>query len=328
MRFCDWMEACLYDPQDGYYSHSGHPAGTRPGTDYATAPTLHPFLAEAVAREATACWQRTGRAQDFQIVEYGGGDGRLAADAQAWLQREDHVLADAPWLHIEKGGATPQAGTRIDEMPDDATGLVVAHEFVDALPFHLLERRKGGWAEVLVACDDDGRFVEALGVPRRRAIEAAPKRLLPEGHRVTSMVNARSWLGEVAAKLKAGSLLIVDYGDRGRDLWTPERRDGTVRGFREHTLVDDVLADPGRTDITASVDFTQLREWGLVAGLEEAAFMTQEAWLVEHGALETLAQHGRDNVEDASAYLRLKQLVLPQGFGSAFKVQRLDRVQG
>jgi SAM-dependent MidA family methyltransferase len=356
LRFRDWMEACLYDPDGGFYTRGAHPAGTTAGSHFATAPTLHPFLAHAVAREAVACWHRIGRPRDFCVVEFGGGNGRLAADAVASLGEAGHPLADMEWSHVEMRPTTPLAGRRVPEMPAQTKGLVLAHEFVDALPFHVLEGRKGGWAEVFVALDTTAtprgqgvangrlappgplvppgplaapaRFVEALGMACRSAIEAAPKRLLPEGHRVVSMVDARAWLTNTAHRLAAGSILIVDYGDRGKRLWTEDRRDGSVRGFRDQSMVSDVLATPGTVDLTASVDFTQLREWAMAAGFKEAHFGSQEAWLVDHGVLEALAAHGRDTVEDASAYLRLKQLVVPQGFGTAFKVQRFDRVQG
>lgn len=323
LRFADWMEACLYDEADGYYMQADHPAG--PAGDFATAPSLHPFIGQAVAREAEAVWEAMGRPTEFSIAEFGGGSGALAAAARTHWQDTGSELAEAPWVAAEK---RPVVGD--DEsasgLPDDFTGAVVSNEFVDALPFHWLEWRKGSWAEVLVDWDDKAeRFVERLGIPRRRAVEAAPKRLVEEGQRIVAMAAARQWLADVSRSMSAGSILTIDYGDRGRDLWTGHRAHGTVRGFRHHELVADVLHDPGRIDITASVDFTQLREWGVALGFVEGRFESQESWLMGHGVLESLAAAPRETVEDASAYLRLKQLVMPQGFGSAFKVQRLDR---
>lgn len=331
MRFRDWMDACLYDEQDGYYMRPGRKTGAGDDADFATAPTLHPFMAESVAKQIQATWEDLGNPDDFSVVEFGGGEGDLARDALMALEAAAPGLAAVlEWTHVE---ASPthrgkQAGhERIrwsDRMPDAFTGVVLAHEFVDALPVHVLEQNKGNWGELMVDWDEDGqRFVESLGIPARRAIEAAPKRLVEDGQRVTAMADARAWMTETGHAIDRGAVMIIDYGDRGKRLWVPDRPDATVRGYRRQELVEDVLADPGEVDITSSVDFTQLREWAMGAGLREASFETQESFLVRHGALEALAQAPRDTVEDASRYLRLKQLVMPQAMGSAFKVQVL-----
>ena len=45
-----------------------------------------------------------------------------------------------------------------------------------------------------------------------------------------------------------GCALIIDYGQVGSDYHS-------LRGFKEHQLVDDIFAEPGECDITANVDF-------------------------------------------------------------------------
>lgn len=331
MRFRDWMEACLYDPEGGYYMRPGRKTGPGPDADFATSPTLSPLLARAVAEEVRQAWSALGRPAPFHVVEYGGGEGDLARHALAHLDASEPTLgAVIRWLHAEVSPvhrtAQESPGGRIgpvDEMPDRFVGVVVAHEFVDALPFHWLESRKGGWAEVCVDLEGD-RFVETYGIPSRWAIEAAPKRSVDEGQRVVAMAEAREWIRCVADRLRAGRVLVVDYGDLGRDLWVPERPGGTVRGFKDHALVDSVLDAPGEVDVTASVDFTQLRLWALEGGLEDEGLESQEAFLVRHGALEVLASAPRQTPEDAAAYLRMRQSLHPAGMGSVFKVQRFQ----
>ena len=46
---------------------------------------------------------------------------------------------------------------------------------------------------------------------------------------------------------------------------------------------------------------------------------------LRHGALEALNAVDRGSVEGASSYLRFRQLLLPTGLGTAFKVLRLER---
>jgi SAM-dependent MidA family methyltransferase len=354
MTFRDWMEACLYDPDEGFYMR--HPRGPRTGpgadADFATSPTLHPFFARCVAEEAIDVWVRLGKPARLDVVESGGGLGDLARDALGWLDamaegRARHSADATPpaagtlqarnaaalaagirWHHVEASPThrAAQAGDgRVssgESMPRTAAGLVVANEFLDALPFHWLEWR-GAWREVHVGLDG-GRFVERLLPATPAALAAAPAGPFADGQRVAASPAAMRWLATVGERLGRGRALVVDYGERADRLWTAGRADGTVRGFRRHQHAD-VLDVPGETDITASVDFTATRRWGEAAGLREVGYESQEAFLLRHGVLEALNATDRTTRAGASDYLRLRQLLLPTGLGAAFKVQTFEK---
>ncbi|MGB0653731.1 MAG: SAM-dependent methyltransferase, partial [Thermoplasmatota archaeon] len=323
--------------EGGYYTRAETKTGTDPATsDFATSPTLHPFFAHAVAKEAADAWRRAGSPLHWIVVEFGGGEGHLARDALAYLDDHETELASrVQWLHVEtspfhrekqqQAAAGDGRVAWVEEAPPSFDGFVVANEFLDALPFHWLERRKANWAGVRVRWDEGaGRFEETLGMPDPLALPAAPQGSFAEEQRVVAMADAKAWLEAMGPRLRRGAVLLVDYGDRGAKLWG-RGSDGTVRGFRGHELVADVLAAPGEVDITASVDFDQTATWGAAAGLQESSFESQEAFLVRHGALEALNALPRDTEAEASAYLRLRQLVLPTGLGGAFRVQRLEK---
>lgn len=331
--FWQWMEECLYG-EGGYYTRGRKKTGTDPQrSDFATSPTLHPFFAAAVAREVRGIWQRTGKPASFAVVEYGGGEGDLARDALAWLDENEPDLARGlRWIHIEtsphhrdlqRDGADERLEWARD-MPSGLVGVVLANEFVDALPFHWLEHRKKGWAEVRVKLRA-GSFEQTLGVAAPAALGAAPAGTFAEGQRVVAMARARHWIRDVGLRLARGAVLVVDYGARGTALWNRDRDAGTVRAFTGHQLTEDVLAAPGEQDITASVDFEQMAQWAASAGLNESSFESQEAFLLRHGVLDAINAQERDSVEGASSYLRLRQLVLPTGLGHAFQCQRLEK---
>lgn len=331
MRFERYMEASLYD-DGGYYMRPGRKTGAGADADFATSPVLHPFMGEAVAQEARAAWVAMGRPDPFIVVEFGGGEGDLAAAALGWIDRHAPDLAGVVrWCHVETSPAHRSAQQRgdprvswADEMPADVEGLVVAHEFLDALPFAWLERRKGDWAEVCVTAGPGG-LAETFGIPPRTVQDAAPVGDFAEGQRVVSMPRARAWCRDVASRLRRGLVLVVDYGAPGMALWNRDRG-GSVRGFHRHARIDDILAaEPGSIDITASVDFERLGAWCREAGLDPAPLESQEGFLLRHGALEALNHQERDTVEGASRYLRLRQLVLPQGVGHAYRVLRAVR---
>jgi SAM-dependent MidA family methyltransferase len=332
LRFRDWMNACLYDPDGGYYMGPGRKTGAGDDADFATAPTLHPFMAESVAKEAQDTWNLLGQPKDFTVVEFGGGEGDLARDALTWLDvNAKDFAANVSWIHVEISPAhqnlRKDGDPRIrheETMPSKFKGMVLAHEFIDALPFNLLEWRKANWAEVHIGLDEQDQFREILGWPSRSAVEAAPKRAFEDGQRIIAMAEAQSWMADVVHALGNGRILIIDYGDTGKRLWVQGRQDASVRGFRGQQMVDPLHEPPGSCDITTNVDFTQLGQWATFDGFRPD-LESQEAFLLRHGALETMATAPRNTVEEASAYLRLKQLVLPQAMGTAFKVMRLDR---
>ncbi|MEA3190239.1 MAG: dehydrogenase [ubiquinone] 1 alpha subcomplex assembly factor 7 [Thermoplasmata archaeon] len=325
MPFSAWMEACLHDPADGFYTRGGV-TGSGPDRHFTTSPALHPFFGAAVAMEAAAAWRALGQPDPFEVVEFGGGEGGLARAALAWLDAHEPALAARTrWLHAERSpahramqaaGGDPRVGAG-DGGVAGRSVFVVANEFVDALPFEWLERAAdgAGWSRVCVGVGADGGFREALepcpppGVPN-----VAP------GTRCAVMREAARWL-EGLAQARRVVALVVDYGERGQRLWDGSRPDGTVRGYRGHAFAP-VLAAPGEADITASVDFSFLRQAAEAAGLAEASFETQEAFLLRHGILDELNRTERATMEGASSYLRLRQLLLPTGMGTAFKVAR------
>jgi SAM-dependent MidA family methyltransferase len=136
---------------------------------------------------------------------------------------------------------------------------VLGHELLDNLPFRLVQ----GDAEVLVDVDG-GRLVRTrvplddrlAGLARAGADELA----VPTG--------ALDLIGDLAAVLRRGYALFVDYGDEAGP-------GGPVHGYRDHRVVEDVLAHPGAADITAGVDFGLLGEAARVAGLQVFSGVTQ-----------------------------------------------------
>src|SRR5690606_6314258 len=146
--------------------------------------------------------------------------------------------------------------------------LVLANEFLDALPIHQLVRHRGGWRERLVDRDPAGgglRFVLSDGAPAiaaslpRAIAESADT--LPDG----SIVELRPAAGALARALgtriaqKGIAALIVDYGH------APSAAGDTLQAVRGHRYAD-VLATPGEADLTAHVDFAAFAEAARATG--------------------------------------------------------------
>ena len=69
----------------------------------------------------------------------------------------------------------------------------------------------------------------------------------------------------VGKLLRQGYVVTMDYGFPASNYYAPFRVGGTLTAYREHQRSGEVLADPGRQDITAHVDFTTLARAGEAA---------------------------------------------------------------
>ncbi|MHB1260709.1 MAG: SAM-dependent methyltransferase [Thermoplasmatota archaeon] len=315
MPFRAWMEACLYDPAGGFYAQGKHPAGVGLGTHFATSPTLHPFFSHCVARELAAAWKAAGKPAAWEVVEFGAGTGALARDAMQELRR---LGVPARWSAIDVKPGQPIKGGRWLATPPERYDAVVANEFLDALPFDILEwsAAEGSWQETGVDLDA-GRFSWVLLGP----VEDAPPAPDAEATattgtvpRIIRMPANDDWLAGLArAGVKAA--VVIDYGAAAPAT--------DVRAFHGHDFADP-LAEPGTVDLTADVDFAELAQQAASHGFA-TQLETQEAFLIRHGALDAINKIDRTTLEGGSAYLRFRQLLLPTGFGAAFKVARLTR---
>jgi NADH dehydrogenase [ubiquinone] 1 alpha subcomplex assembly factor 7 len=325
--FPEWMQTCLYDSVGGFYAKGRHPAGVGQGTHFATSPTLHPFFAHCIARELAAAWKDAGKPAAWEVVEFGAGTGALARDAMWELRR---LNVPARWTAIDVRPGPPMKDVRWMAEPPPAFDAAVANEFLDALPFDVVEwnsgdRGAGAWHTVGVGLDGDrfawrllGPAPASLGLPAPLsptpvATDAAEDSARPEHPERRILMPANEpWLDRLRG---AGVCvaLIVDYGQAG-----PARE---VRAFRGHDFADP-LSEPGTVDLTADVDFAALGAHASQRGFS-MELETQEAFLIRHGVFEAINRIDRTTRKGTSDYLRLRQLMLPTGFGAAFKVARL-----
>src|SRR5687768_10829314 len=77
LRFDEFQEIALYDPELGYFARSSMRAG-REG-DFLTAPETSPLFAECIAQVLQEDASRLG-ADEFHLIEVGAGRGTFAAN--------------------------------------------------------------------------------------------------------------------------------------------------------------------------------------------------------------------------------------------------------
>jgi len=338
LPFDRYMQMALYAPGLGYYV-----AGTRKfgsGGDFVTAPELTALFGRTVAVQVAAILLATsGR----EIVELGAGTGKLAADLLSALSAAgtpamcyriievSEDLRERQRATIERSASTELA--RVEwtaQLPARIDGVVLLNEVLDAIPPHVIARRRGVWLERGVSLDGD-RFAwseRPLRDDRLKTIAAA--RFPAEGD-YWSEINpaAEALIEHLGRRLAAGALLIIDYGFPRREYYHPERNEGTLMGHYRHRAHGDPFLWPGLSDLTAHIDFTAIAEAGERAGLTVAGFTTQASFLLACGVLDRLREVAPP---ESLAYLReastVQMLTSATEMGELFKVLALARGEG
>jgi SAM-dependent MidA family methyltransferase len=320
IRFDRFMELALYG-SDGYYDRPPIGAGAS-GGDFVTSPHVHPVFAQLLAESIRDLHEALGAPETFDLVEVGAGDGTL-------LRGLLPELADLPLraTAVERSPGARAALARIDEVAvrdslpaADRPTVLLAHELLDNLPFRRLRATDEGIQEIHVG-HEHGRFVEVL-VASPPGFELPPGSR-PGGETVLPVGAVRFLLDAFAGDdVDHGprALLAIDYGtDRGAG--------GPVHGYAAHRVVEDVLASPGSTDITAGIDFGMLADAARDRGLQAFPTVSQreallglgfEAWLrTELERQQDLLATGRgaEAVATWGGRSRASLLVDPAGLG-------------
>jgi SAM-dependent MidA family methyltransferase len=301
------MELALYHPDHGYYA-SGHQQ-LGPNGDFITASHLGNDFGALLAEQLVEMWARLGHPHPFDIIEMGAGQGQLA----------DHVIGQIAATHpdclkalhytlIETSPAlrraqqrqlSPWQGVSIswqaldDILPDRWTGCLFSNELVDAFPVHRVTLTESGLQEQYVGLQggSERAFTTVLGPLSTPAladyfdlveIALAPPRY-PVGYTTEVNLAALTWSAAIAARLKRGYVLTIDYGHTAQRYYNPQRTAGTLQCYNRHRHHSDPFYDLGTQDITAHVDFTALINQGERNGLTHLGQCPQGLFLMALG---------------------------------------------
>lgn len=333
ITFYDWMHAALYDPVAGYYRRADLERWGRAG-DYRTSPERSELFAATFARYFAKLYDDLERPREWIIVECGAGDGRFAAgvlrsladDFPRVFEATRYVVCDLSSDALQRARrrlrefeARVEFWSKADIPPVDC-GIVFSNELLDAFPVRRLMMTDDGLREMLVDVHDE-KFAWTTG--QLFTLTASPVKLV-KGQIIEVSPGVEAWLREVVARLANGFVVTVDYGAEAEELYDPAMRpQGTLRAYSRHGFVDDVLAQPGDYDITASVNWTQVKQAGKELGLKVVEFASQDRFLLDSGLLEVLEQR-LTKLDSEAAKLSLttgvREMILPGGMGSSFQV--------
>jgi SAM-dependent MidA family methyltransferase len=314
-----FMQVCLGHPVHGYCAR---PDSIGAAGDFVTAPEISQVFGELIGLWCAVVWDGMGRPAPVRLVELGPGRGTLMKDAlraarampgflsalSVHLVEVSEPLRRRQQQTLAASGAPAAWHETVKDAPA-GPAIVVANEFLDALPIRQLVCDGEVWRERVVALDADGKLQFAAGsavrfASREPAVEGAIAELRPGEDELLAALVAR------AAPLAA---LFIDYGPADAALGD------TLQAVRGHAYADP-LADPGAADLTAHVRFAALADKARAAGLAADGPITQAELLGRLGIVERTARLMAANPARAGEIEAATQrLMSPSGMGQLFK---------
>jgi SAM-dependent MidA family methyltransferase len=336
LTFAEYMEACLYHPQHGYYARPE----ARRFADYYTSVDVHPIFGRLLARQLAEMWEVLGRPAEFTAVEVGAGTGHLSAQI---LNFSERALPDffraLRYVAVERGAARRGAlegalaphgrAFAAAQLPEKIpTGCIFSNELLDALPIHRVVQAKGELLEhyVGIAGEGLGEVAGPLSSPAIADYFSEQHVALAEGQQAEAGLEACRWMTDAAMRLGRGFGLTIDYGHEAAELYSPRRMRGTMMAYQNHRASENLYAAPGEQDLTAHVNFSALETLPTLprgTRLERTGLVSQTQFLLALGRANEFADlydQGQSEEERFQARLGLKTLIHPEGMGEMFKV--------
>jgi NADH dehydrogenase [ubiquinone] 1 alpha subcomplex assembly factor 7 len=265
MPVAEYMRLCLTHPRYGYYVNRD-PLGA--GGDFVTSPEISQMFGELIGLWMAAVWRQMGSPENIRIVELGPGRGTLMHDA---LRAAKVVpgFRSAVVVHlVEVSPALQQIQERrlaeldvpmlwhatLAEVPAGAS-IIVANEFVDALPVHQAVKQDDGWHERVIEVAADGKLaIAAARAPLQHFESSLPRALRQAPAGAIYEWRADDLALELGRRMRdQGAALIIDYGHDRSSLGD------TLQAVAGHAFTDPLRA-PGKADLTAHVDFEALAQ--------------------------------------------------------------------
>jgi len=316
ITFAEYMERCLYDPTDGYYTSGRRVFG--PAGDFYTSSHTHPLFAEILADAFVELAGNLDAEGRVQLVELGPGDRTLGRKILAYLER----------THPSVAGNVDYVPVDVNQvLPDRISGIVFSNEFFDALPVHRVRVREGQLREIYVQADQPGRIAETEAPVSDDRIAAYMKMAFGrprEGWDYEINLRMIECLEELNRRIRQAYVLTIDYGFLREEYDKVDRAAGTLLAYSRHQVVDDPYLRPGEQDLTAHVNFTVMIETGRRMGWVDHGVKSQRRFMDERGLARRLtrAEQGfRElNADRVQELLQLKQLLEPGGISDVMRV--------
>ncbi len=298
VSFERFMELALYHPLHGYYCRGEKPIGVR--GDFYTASQLQPVFGSLMRGYIERLIGEHQLRLPRILIEYGAGRGEMAEAFTDWEYRAIEVHTVPPVSPL--------------------SGVVFGNELFDAFPVASAVRDGGrirercvewrnarfAWHPCPEPSEEFEKYAARYGVPALDGFEF-------EVHR-----RGIRFLEDLLSKCASALFVFVDYGYFERD-WKRFPA-GSLMSYRDHRADADVLADPGRRDITSHVPFHVLERVARRSGGEILRMERLANALLYSGESDEFARALRAANEKETMERRQQLKSLLFGMGESFHV--------
>ena len=287
-----------------------------PFRDFTTSPEITQVFGELLGAWAAVVWDGMGRPDPVVLAECGPGRGTLMQDARRAMAQVApafhaahrlHLVETSPRLRALQAVRLPGAAwhDQVDTLPEGPL-LLLANEFLDALPIRQFVRRGAGWAERYVR---DGAWME-------QPVPSGLPGVCGEGEVQEVSEAALGIMAMLGRRLSAqpGAALFLDYGP------AQSLSGDTLQALRDGRPADP-LAEAGQADLTAHVDFAALARTARQAGAAVHGPIPQGVFLARLGLFQRSGRLARTQPPARAAALMqaAQRLAEPDRMGGLFK---------
>ena len=329
LPFDRFMAMALYEPGLGYYANGSRKFGRMPasGSDFVTAPEMSALFGRALAVQVAQALAAAGSAE---VWEFGAGSGALAGQlldalaARGVAVQAYHIVELTAELRDRQRARLLPHAPRVRwhaRLPERIDGVIIGNEVLDAMPVQLLHWTGAAWLErgVVEAAPDreaDGSFAWA-----DRPTALAPPAPGPFAPGTVTEIHpqAQAFIRTLAERMGRAVAVFIDYGFPEAEYYHPQRSGGTLMCHRGHRVDADPLADVGRKDITAHVDFSGIALVAQAAGLDVLGYTSQARFLINCGLPALMAAAG------PAEAVATQRLIAEHEMGELFQVIVLAR---
>ncbi|RBW70572.1 class I SAM-dependent methyltransferase [Bacillus taeanensis] len=330
MDYAAFMETVLYDSQDGYYSKAQKKIGKQ--GDFYTSISVNPIFSRVVSRALIKMIIDENLPR--VLCEIGAGEGKFA---EVFLNEWERVCQDDFCYYAVEKSAYHQSlqykhlGERVKYYNNVSElikhhpsfeGIIFSNELFDAFPVHVVQQSKNQLYEVFVTVNDEGKLIERNQPCENQLILQWIEKYgfpLADKQRLEIPLQMTAYIKMLASWMKRGIIVTIDYGYTNEEWQHPARRNGSLRGYYRHQMIENPLLYLGEMDLTTHIYLDGLQKIGEDYGLIHIKTMSQTSFLLASGILEELEEHqDRNPFSETNRKNRAIRTLITQGDLSSY----------
>ncbi len=333
LNYAEFMNFFLYDPVEGYYMKEQKKIGAN--GDFYTSSNVSDIFGIVLA---DVFIELIKKGMSAEVIELGGGTGRLArAILNRWQEADNDSFQKLTYTIIETSPYHRNLQKEILEpymscvkQYESLNGIkkksaiVFSNEFFDAFPVHVIKKCDNQLYEIYVVEQDNIVSEEYCPLENKEILQFLEEQQmeLVNGQRFEIPLAMKNFLQTELLFLEEAMLFTIDYGYTNEEWALPQHKDGSLRGYANHQLINNPLTRPGEIDLTTHVHFDALNFYGSKAGWLWDGLFRQDEFLLNAGILNYLQEHFDPNPfsEVSKKNRAIRSLITDGGMSPYFRV--------